>query len=88
MWYVYQSFSKGKSIVSSKDINNKSLLHSTLFQCNLSSFNALDILYCEDETVVPECSYCVKGNQTNVMANCGGNCQLNHNTTLCERRGK
>ena len=47
-------------------------------------------LSCDGTTtkIIPDCSYCLEDDKVDVMDKCSGNCQLNPNTNLCERRSK
>ena len=48
----------------------------------------LATLFCDGTSMVPDCSYCLKEDESNVTGKCGGNCQLNLNTKKCMRRGR
>ena len=39
-------------------------------------------------SLVPDCSYCLKAETSNVTTKCGGNCQLDPLTSTCVRNGK
>ena len=59
------------------------------YSCNYYAIIlAIATVSCGAGRLVPDCSYCLKGDKANSSSYCGGNCQLNENTNLCETKGE